>query len=224
MRASMGKTGAKPRRTEPIEWSADLAYVVGLIASDGCLYNDGRHINVTSKDLEQLENVKRILELSVKIGRKSSEKSKEKIYRTIQFGDVVLYRWLESIGITSNKSKTIGELAVPDDVFFDFLRGSFDGDGSFHSYWDPRWKASYMFYTTFTSASKGHLEWLMYKIEKCIGTSGRINAARSVYQLRFAKQGSLDVLRKMYQNQQAPHLSRKRQKVDKALGVVGLKV
>jgi hypothetical protein len=33
-----------------IEWSPRLAYAVGLIATDGCLYGDGRHIAFISKD------------------------------------------------------------------------------------------------------------------------------------------------------------------------------
>ncbi len=35
-------------------WNANLAYAVGLIAADGCLSKDGRHIILVSKDIEQL--------------------------------------------------------------------------------------------------------------------------------------------------------------------------
>ena len=41
----------------------------------------------------------------------------------IQFGDVVFYQWLLSLGLTPNKSKTIGPLKIPYEYFFDFLRG-----------------------------------------------------------------------------------------------------
>ena len=36
----------KPLRREKIKWTPDLAYVVGLIASDGYLSKDGRHISL----------------------------------------------------------------------------------------------------------------------------------------------------------------------------------
>ncbi len=38
-----------------MKWTANLAYAVGLITTDGCLSKDGRHIDLTSKDLEQCE-------------------------------------------------------------------------------------------------------------------------------------------------------------------------
>ena len=37
---------------------------------------------------------------------------------------------LKAIGITENKSKTLTLPGVPDDFFFDFLRGYIDGDGT----------------------------------------------------------------------------------------------
>jgi len=35
-------------------WSKELAYVIGLLVTDGCLSKNGRHIDPTSKDREQL--------------------------------------------------------------------------------------------------------------------------------------------------------------------------
>src|SRR2546428_1503491 len=37
-------------RTLPLEWSSTMAYVVGLLATDGCLSKDRRHIILTSCD------------------------------------------------------------------------------------------------------------------------------------------------------------------------------
>ena len=45
--------------------------------------------------------------------------------------------------------KKLKSVVMPKKYFFDFLRGHFDGDGSFYSYWDKRWKSSYMFYVSF---------------------------------------------------------------------------
>lgn len=50
-----------------MQWNVNLAYAVGLIASDGCLSKDGRHIDLTSTDIDQIQTFARILKLSNKI-------------------------------------------------------------------------------------------------------------------------------------------------------------
>jgi len=42
-------------RTLELEWSELMAYVVGLLATDGCLSSDRRHIILTSRDRELVE-------------------------------------------------------------------------------------------------------------------------------------------------------------------------
>lgn len=124
---------------DEIKWSPNLAYVTGLISTDGNLSIDKRHIDFTSKDIQLIKTFKKCLGLKNKIGLKTSGFSDKK-YPHVQFGDVRLYKWFLSIGLTVKKSKTIGKLKIPKKYFFDFLRGHFDGDGSCYSYWDPRWK------------------------------------------------------------------------------------
>ena len=54
----MGKRGPKPgfnaRKRVSEEWNSNLAYAIGLLASDGCLSPPGHLIDLTSKDPEQL--------------------------------------------------------------------------------------------------------------------------------------------------------------------------
>ena len=89
----MGKRGTKPHRLVVIRWSPEFAYVIGLITTDGCLINDGRHIDFTSKDKKQVAVVKKCLGLkNIKIGKKGSRSTHEKRYFRIQFGDVVFYQ------------------------------------------------------------------------------------------------------------------------------------
>lgn len=133
-------------------WSGGLAYVIGLLTTDGSLSIDGRHINLTSKDIDQIKTFARILNLKNKIGNKYSSYIQEKKYFQIQFGNVKFYRFLQNIGLTPNKTKTLKSLRIPDRYFADFLRGHLDGDGCTYSYWDRRWKSSFMLYTTFVSA------------------------------------------------------------------------
>lgn len=202
-------------------WSRDLAYVVGLITTDGSLSKDGRHIVFVSKDLEQIETLTKILNLNNKIGKRKSSYNLEPIYHYIQFGNVKFYRFLLSIGLMPNKTKIIGSLTIPDKYFADFLRGHLDGDGYTYSYWDKRWKSSFMLYTGFISASQLHIEWLQERINLLYGIEGKIKyAGKSVLHLVFAKKASCLLLEKMYYSDDIPYLSRKRFKINKALGII----
>lgn len=49
---------------------ADLWYVLGLIATDGCISGDGRHVNITSADRLYLATVREVLGLRNAIGKK----------------------------------------------------------------------------------------------------------------------------------------------------------
>src|SRR3989344_1701616 len=148
----------KPLGKVKIVWSPGFAYAIGLLVTDGNLSKDGRHIDLTSKDKEQLLNYTKSLGIKVKITSKHSGAGNKHL--RVQFGDRLFYDFLMSIGLMPNKTKIIGAVKIPNNYFFDFLRGHFDGDGTFYSYWDPRWKSSYMYYTVFISASKKHIPWL----------------------------------------------------------------
>ncbi len=213
----------KPLNKVRIKWSQKFAYAVGLLTTDGSLSKDERHISITSKDFELINKFQKSLETNVHVGRKSSGSQDIKKYYVVQIGDVQFYRFLIGIGLMKNKTKIIGAVEIPDKYFFDFLRGHFDGDGTFYSYWDPRWRSSFMFYTTFVSASERHIDWLRKKIFSFVKINGHITKARrsSIYQLKYAKAESLKLLSKMYYNNGVICLSRKRIKIEKALKVEG---
>lgn len=216
----------KPLGKIKIKWSPEFAYAIGLLVTDGSLSKDSRHIVLVSKDKEMIENFMKVLDFQNKIGRHSRGSSIDKKYFRVQFGDVNFYNFLLKIGLMPNKTKIIGDVKIPDKYFFDFLRGHFDGDGSFYSYWDPRWRSSYMFYTILISASKNHIEWLQKFIYKFLKIKGYITKSvnDSVYQLRYAKVESLKLLSKLYYNSNIVCLSRKRLKIRKALSIIGIKI
>src|SRR4051812_42197880 len=115
--------GVKPKGKVKIKWSPNFAYAIGLIATDGNISSNGRHIVFTSKDKEQILNFLKSLDIKAKIGISLSS-AKKKCFR-VQIGDVLFHQFLQSIGITSAKSKTIGKILLPDKYFFHFLRGVF---------------------------------------------------------------------------------------------------
>lgn len=217
----MGKRGPKPREEVARSWTSNLAYCVGLITTDGCLCNDGRHIDFTSADIELVSLFKKLMKLNNRICFKTSGSSGNKCPR-IQFGNVGFYQWLISIGLTPKKSLTLGPLKIPDKFFTDFTRGCFDGDGCIYSYMDPRWANSHMFYVSFASASKNFAEWFQKQFVNILGIHGHISVSKhqnknTLYQLRFAKSESIVLIKKMYYNKQVPCLKRKRQKILKIL-------
>ena len=211
----MGKVSAK--------WSAELAYSIGLLTADGCLSKDGRHINLTSKDIDQIETFKKALGLKNKVGKKSRGGSHDKKYYYIQFGDVLFYKFLLDIGLTPAKSLTISSLAISDKYFWDFLRGYFDGDGYSYSFYDSVYKNSYRFYVGFASASLKYLEWLKGYIYNITGLPGHISKdpkRPSNTQLKYSKHSAVSLANKMYYSDNVLCLRRKRLKIERTLKII----
>ncbi len=218
---------ALPKNKVKIEWSPNFAYAIGLLTTDGNLSPDGRHLSFTSKDIELIWLFKKCLSLKNRIGKKARGGEQVKKYYVLQFGDINFYRFLLGIGLSPNKSKTLSMIEIPDRYWWDFLRGHFDGDGTFYSYWDPRWKSSFMFYTEFLSASKKHIDWLRSRIHRLLNISGHITKGgrrKAVcYQLKYAKAESLILLPKIYYRNCPGSLKRKYLKIRKALAIIGKK-
>jgi len=213
------KRGPKPKKIIDDTWSPRLSYAIGLLATDGCLLNDGLLIDLTSKDKEQLINFSKCLGVNFKISDKWNSNGDKQL--RVQFKNRIFYDFLLSIGLTPKKSLTMGELKIPDKYFFDFLRGCFDGDGCFYSYWDPRWRSSHMFYIEFVSASKKHIDWLRRKLKDTLNIWGHIgkDGNKSTYQLKYAKKEAIEIIKKMYYNSNVICLSRKRIKIKKILEI-----
>ena len=209
----------KPRKVQFFDWSSDLAYAVGLIATDGCLSSNQKNVTFTSKDIEQIGNIKLILKMNAKIGM--TKNSTSDAYR-LQFSSTQFWDWLVSIGLTPHKSLTIGELKIPIQYFIDFLRGHLDGDGSIMTYTD-RYNAhknpNYVYerlWVKFISASETHMIWLQNMIIETTGIPGRLHktkpnhAGNHMYILKFAKKASLTLLSKIYYSDALPCLTRKK--------------
>jgi len=157
-------------------WSADVAYVVGLIATDGNLGRKRPVITIVSKDTDLLETVRRCLGLITPI------KSHSGVYgdhcRHLAWHDRSLYEWLCGIGLTPAKSLTLGPLSVPDEYFADFFRGCIDGDGTILVYIDRYHVAKndrYIYerlYVSIVSASQAFLEWLQTSVFRLAGIRG----------------------------------------------------
>jgi hypothetical protein len=126
-------------------WSQEMAYVLGVIYTDGCmLLGKNRDPNtrnnsttsafsIAQKEPEILEKVLKLMECNAKLyhrARKSysSTTSGDIFYFTLYNDDI--YDDLIRIGLTPNKSKTIEFPQIPKEYLMHFIRGCWDGDGS----------------------------------------------------------------------------------------------
>lgn len=208
----MGIRGAKPRGKVARVWSPEMAYAVGLIATDGCLLGTGRTVAFTSKDRDLVATLLRCLRIECRICLKGSGSNKHRAYSYVQICDVLFYRWLVSIGITPRKSHTISSVNVPDRFFADFMRGCLDGDGSVWTYHDKRWRSSHLLVTSFTSASRPFLEWLKGKAMSILHVEGDVQPSGRYFQLKYYKSASHKLMGRLYHRPDVPHLRRKRER------------
>lgn len=212
------------------DWSTELAYIIGLLTTDGNLSNDGRHISMRSSDLQLLDTFKKCLHLTNKIVQSHNDGfAKRPCYR-IQFSNVQFYRWLLKIGLFPNKTYTIKSLNIPDPYFRDFLRGHLDGDGSITTYKDyyNTFKNPEYVYTrlwvVFISASEIHIKWIrdtIYRLTLLKGylwkTKPKLPHKVSIWEVKYAKKESIKLLRWIYYNKNVPCLQRKRDIADRVL-------
>lgn len=209
----------KYHRAFDLDWSPRMAYAVGLVATDGCLYRDGRHLNFTSEDEELMCHFLRSIGRDVHY-RADATPTGGMVYR-VDFSDVLLWRWLFAAGLTPAKSLTLGPLRVPPQYILECARGLMEGDGGIANFTHAATKKAYPNYmyerivVAFNSASRRHLEWLRVQLQPYALGSGWLTitppkARRSEFaSLRYGKLAGLRLLPLLYRDQTVPRLTRK---------------
>ena len=175
----------------PVLW-----YLVGLIATDGCLSSDGRHIDITAKDRDFLVGLVRLCGLRNKVTEKRG--FGDKISHHIQFSNRTFYDFLLSIGLMQRKSKTLKEVVVDDAFFVDFLRGVIDGDGGMRRWVHPT-NGGEQWHLRIVSGSGDFVLWLQKEIARRLGCAGRTyKGRRGVYCLKYGKMAAREIVRRCY--------------------------
>lgn len=164
-----------------------------------------------------MENFKSALGITNKIVRYARGGEKEKRYFGLNHGNAKLYDFLTSIGLHPAKSKTIRSVIVPDKYFADFLRGEFDGDGTFYTFWDKRWPKSFCYKMAFASASMKFIVWLKNRLTALCNVRGYLHPGNGVINLEYVKGDTRKLAAFMYYRPGLLHLSRKRDKLMRAL-------
>lgn len=215
---------ARGMRRQPLVWTPETAYAVGLAATDGNLGRDGRAVSMGSMDREQIETFLRCVG---RVGARISEQ--EGPYFRTQLTDRSLHVFLTEAGLTPNKSLTLGALVVPEVLFWDLARGLLDGDGSILNYVHNPIKNTYPDYSyerlqvVFNTASRLHAEWIQDQFRQrgissalltTVRTTPEQSAARVLFTVKMGKHSSIAALASMYRDPNAPRLTRKWEKWD----------
>ena len=117
----------------------EKAYILGFIAADGCVYCISRKydcwalaINLSEKDQNLLEKIKLILCPRLKLAVVKYTNVNWTTGCKLTVCDNKLCEDLKSHGIVERKSKILEPcLSVPEHLINHYIRGYFDGDGSF---------------------------------------------------------------------------------------------
>jgi hypothetical protein len=222
-RAAAGHRGLQYRRRgspATIEWSPRLAYAVGLIATDGCLYGDGRHIAFISKDEDLMRTLLSLVDRAhIRYRREESEYGGW-AFRG-QFSYAALYRWLLTVGLMPRKSLVLGAIDVADEHLLPLVRGLLDGDGTVYTLIHHPTRKTYRHYryerlwTFFNSGSRRHVEWIQARLACAMGISGYIDVLKQedhenpMYRLKYGNRASRVLLPAIYFDQSVPRLERK---------------
>lgn len=191
-------------------WTENLAYAIGLIATDGNLSKDSVQVEFISTDRELIDLYCSALGLTG-IYISSTSYPLRKTWHKARVSDRTFYAFLKSIGLTPRKSKTLGPLEIPDQWFRDFLRGTLDGDGSWYK--SKSWAGRYQYLRVeLCSASKNFIAWVSQKTFELAGLQGTLRS-RSLgryHYLTFLGQQALELGNWLYYSPSVVALTRKR--------------
>lgn len=110
-------------------WTPEMAYVLGLVVTDGCVYNDAYYKwEIIQNDVQFLTLLNKIIESNYPILRYETTCY---VYR-LMINSKEMVNDLIALGVTPRKSLTIKPPLVPNDLIRHFIRGVIDGDGWIH--------------------------------------------------------------------------------------------
>jgi hypothetical protein len=144
-------------------WSREMAYVLGVIYTDGDLYSDpvrkSYRFGVSQKEPELLNKVLRLMDCNARLCHTKKRGIAGELYR-FAVQNKEMYAALIDLGLSPNKSKTMEFPNVPQEFVRDFIRGCWDGDGSIYFESPRKLRGSY------TCGSLNFIERLVQELYK----------------------------------------------------------
>lgn len=193
----------------------DSAYVLGWVASDGCIQYIPKKkysLRFELKDYDALEMIRTLMNSTHRIFPRKDKKT----YCLI-IDSKKLIKSLLDLGITPKKTYTLQFPNIPKEYYPDFIRGYFDGDGSVyinkHNHKAPQ-LVSYI-----CSANKQFLEHIGHYLLEEIGIIPKIyEDSPNFYKLRYGAKESFALYKLMYNDTQN-YLKRKKDVFDNAIEI-----
>ncbi len=123
-------------------WSPEMAWVLGVIFTDGHFGKANskgiKRLYIAQKEPELLEKIRRLMNSKHKIMINNQTNKKSKIHY-FSFTNKKIYLSLIKLGLIPKKSLKLKFPDMPEEYLRHFLRGCWDGDGSFYyEYGKPR--------------------------------------------------------------------------------------
>lgn len=168
-------------------WSPKMAWVLGLIYSDGCLVDDlNHHSFIISQNYKNLlETANRAMESNHRIYIRASHDYKTYYHYSLRIWQPQMVEDLKKFGLTPKKSLTVEFPAVPKEYLSHFLRGVFDGDGCvYKKKYDGKYRIGLWLKARITSGSKKFLDGMARAVRQ-FGIKSRIYRDHACWQICF---------------------------------------
>jgi hypothetical protein len=181
--------------------TADSAYVLGVIATDGCVYDGDQVIITQSHDCgrEFLEQLRKMTGGSIFSGCGKSEAHKAS-NRLCLYGKEIV-EIMRSYGITERKTFSIDFPELPRIMIPHFLRGVVDGDGCvFLGKQGKAGRGIPEFKISFISASFPFISGAAYEIRECGLPLAQGYAKGRVYGLSWSTLAAIEICDWLYRD------------------------
>lgn len=169
-------------------WSHEMAWVLGLIYTDGNLYigynkrqHPSKRVALSQREPELLNKVLTLMDCNAKLFHRKRREYKKTVAGEMYIFTInheKIYDDLTKLGLTPNKSKTITFPEIPEQYVRHFIRGCWDGDGSI-------FMQGYRIRATFVSGSKSFIESMDQTLEKAGLPKRNIKRDRESYVIKY---------------------------------------
>lgn len=119
-------------------WTREMAYVLGWIYTDGCLIGNSRtgrpsSVSLALADLDHVRKIANLLDYKGNISVRSNDRlgSTGRRLASFRLSRKRMIDDLVNLGLVMRKSLTLTFPAVPTKFLADFIRGCWEGDGSY---------------------------------------------------------------------------------------------
>jgi hypothetical protein len=153
-------------------WTPEMAYVLGVLATDGNVVK--YRVQLNSVDLELVQKVRNCIGRTYPIREVLPRGFSRKTQYSLSISSVKLARKLTELGVGPAKSLTLCFPDIPDECVRHFLRGCWDGDGSFYFEYPSRRLSQNLseggitplFKASFVSGSKKFIEAFVERLQE----------------------------------------------------------